>query len=508
MKVAYLKYADGIDISTKFLGPGGETEISLPLIKEMVERGWDVSLYSFLKKRSEVYYQEVVDGVNTNPDAQWVKNLKLEYKKVKLIDPDTDLVICSNGPTNTNFGDGRWNMPAIARTNWLITNYKGVVFYKQTDPDLFFVFFPEMYSRPFMNDYLPRGTCAELQKNKKWCITTPMRKFDGFHDHYTMVRPNYAKLKPDVKHLEYHYSAINNVNKLSVRENPILAPTYIGRERGRNLKFRAFYGALAKQGVPVDIWGKWSDDTKKSMPEINWKGFAPQGKVNETYNEYLAHIVIGDQTYEKFQMFSSRFFESIVAKTIPLVDEALTLATSDIINTPFLKDMLLVNASNVREKFERIKNLSFTERKDLSDKIVSSLTRFSPKTVADNLELLYKEERKIFESKGFKDKSEEAWEILNDMITTKLKDPKRATREFGKFQRAYIAENCDAKGNFLDRANPKKQAFDQTLAYCLKCGKELKKKAAYFSMVKCRECKGLPDEVEPEREENLSLFGT
>ncbi len=537
MKVGYLKYCGGMDCDLKFLGPGGETEVTLALWKEMIERGWDLTLYSFLNSRSEQFYKDVCDGEVTSPDVQWLKKLKLKYKGKQLIDSDTDLVIVSNGPTNTNFRDAHWGIPAISRTNWLLSQYRGVVFYKQTDPELFFVFFPEMYSKKYWNENGGQwGSCAELQRGKKWLITTPMRRLKGtfatgktpkpftFNDSYAMVRPNYKALQPDVAHLEYHWSVVHGLAQFQLNPDPIPGVAYIGRERGRNAKFRAFYNTLAEQGVPVHVYGKgatvgqvlpggWKNRTKDSMPKIKWSGQAPIGKVQETYNKYLAHVVIGDKTYEKFQMFSSRFLETIVARIIPLVDEALDLATGDIINTPDLKKLLLVNPANVKAKFDVIKSLSFNDRKALNDQLVNNLSKFGPHTVADNIEKLYKQQRQILDDPNYVDKSAHAWKIFHQMCQDKLSNKDPTKKWFGEFLLKYAADNYDQQGNFVgDRNKPVRQVIKNSgLANCVRCGAEMKRRGVYAARIVCKACKGQPeleDEVEQEDEENglLSLF--
>lgn len=106
---------------------------------------------------------------------------------------------------------------------------------------------------------------------------------------------------------------------------------YFGGDRpGRMKELKRWVAA----GVPIDIYGRWSDKSKAKLdrPNVEFKGPVPEGEVAERLNRYAMTIYIADGAYVKQDFIAQRLLENARA--------GVPVAYSDVLQ-PSVKKMLL-----------------------------------------------------------------------------------------------------------------------------------------------------------------------
>ena len=185
-KIAWIKYCGAIEIGYHLLGTQGNTDLRTSLLLEIIKQGVQLQIYSPLTRDTQKYIESV--------EGQELFG-SVEFKISDKVDSDVDLLIVENGPTNITFSmrfQGE-EIPSIAYANQIISNYKGVAFYVQTDLALPIVFNPDFFSFEYINSHLNKGNFKSMFKDKTWSVLTCAKNTEEFPEKYTPSRYTYGK---------------------------------------------------------------------------------------------------------------------------------------------------------------------------------------------------------------------------------------------------------------------------------------------------------------------------
>jgi hypothetical protein len=98
---------------------------------------------------------------------------------------------------------------------------------------------------------------------------------------------------------------------------PIPRLGYFGADRPGRIKELARW---AQSGVPIDVYGRWSDANKAAVGGDNVQFCSPvhEADVPSLLNQYMATLYIADPAYVTQDFVAQRFFENVTAG-VPVV---------------------------------------------------------------------------------------------------------------------------------------------------------------------------------------------
>lgn len=415
MKIGWIKYTGLLEIGDNLLYTSGTTSIRTNLFKAILAKGHGLTLFSPVGKKTEAF-------LKTEEGAKHFGKIKVKVKDK--IDKNIDFLVVENGTDNINFS---WNIdgehvPSPAYINRLISSFKGVCFYMQTDPDLPFIFFPEFYSNDFITKYLSNGNSQSLLGGKRFIVASSSKKQgEEFFQYNSKLRASYPMLKKsklvDFERLEMHYTCLKADKDYKPIKKPSKGLVYIGGQRKRKNELKEFYGVPGSNGVPVEIYGKWDQRAVGEIPDVEWKGVLGRGLVHSTYNDSFGSVIIGDPIFQKTGFVSGRFFELIASRSLPLLDLKLVESSiSDLLSEELIKELVVENGKQVAEKYARLNNTS--HRKDLIKECARATKKYdSGRVVDDLLQLFERYNTKPIKNKGrgFRRKANKVLEgLLNE----------------------------------------------------------------------------------------------
>jgi hypothetical protein len=482
-KIGYVKYNGKFEIGEELLGTTGSTDLRTGYLEAILQAGNSLRVYT-PPSRACLEFLKSSEGMR--------RFSSLELRKDRMtVDSDLDLLIVENGASNSSFGSkvNKREISCLAHSNSLISSYKGLLIYCQTDPDLPFVFYPEFFSKDFVVRYLSLGNFESFLKDKTFVVTTPAKNIQEFVESRNTYRYPYEELqKRGILHFsrwEVHYGCLTDYWKFQIDSNPVYQLSYVGAERSRKKKFSDLFESVASE-FSVHVWGKWTESTTNSMPSIHWMGVLEKGKSREIYNKSVASIIIGNESYEKMNFVGGRLFEVVSAKTVPLIDIAMLPTTvSEIFDQEFLLHHLLVNGSeSVRYRMNRlISDPSY--RRWVIEECQRQVSRFSPSSTYEELERLYHHYKSLPVDE---DSVSKARVLLKDLIL------KRETEFPGDFGKIHMNEfirkiyNSDQDEFQLDRKNSSTWVYDNS-SRCSLCGDKIHRSSSYSSQERCALCK-------------------
>lgn len=495
-KIGWMKFTGNIEIGEHLLFTTGNTDLRTKAFDAILQSGIELQLYTPISKDTKDFL-ESEEGKR--------RFGKIVLKETFTPDKDLDLLIVENGTDNTNFS---WRykgeeIPSVAYANSIISNYKGLVFYMQTDPDLPFVFFPEYLSLKFANQYLGYGNCRSILEDKKWVILTCCRNIDDFRKTYSGIRFSYDVYDKsgflDFDNLEIHYGCLDagREQNLKIKKRPEFGISYVGGQRKRNKKIDEFFLKPAKAGIPVNIFGKWKETFTKNFPEISWEGVLGRGLVHETYNNSFGTVVIGDPRYEDLGFVSGRFFEAISSKTLPLIDSKLLgSAVSEMLSDELLKELLVKDGDDIIKKYKRLNNTD--ERVDLIKQVQKETKKFDSFQIVEDLGDLVDKYGDSPVNRGKEFRKE-----LGGILKTKMKERKE-TNLFNRLNYDMILRQIhyNVKGEHINNLvlakvfnapefNTGKCVDYDGSSRCSRCGQkqDLTGKSVYVSNSVCEDCR-------------------
>lgn len=504
-KIAWIKYTGSVEIGHHLLFTTGNTDLRTEFFKAFKKNGVEVQVYGGLSKDTKEYLE-------TEKGKREHSNISVTKKTT--IDKDVDFVVLENGTDNARFEigiDGE-RVPQIAYANRLISGYKGVVFYLQTDPALPFTFFPEYLSNEYNSKWLGWGNFASLVKDKKFVVLMNAKRIQNLVDlHQQCARTRYVDVQNNgaafFEYFDVHYCGIYSHDNLDIK-NPgeyEAKISYVGGERNRIKKMKRLYFDVAEM-FGVEIWGKWEDVTKEKFPEVSWGGVLGRGLTKEVYNSSFATVVLGDQNYEKVGMVSGRFFEAISSNTLSLIDSDLRdTLVSDILDKHLLDQLVVSTTEDVQQKIAQLYDSE--ERTDLIKEASRQMFLKSPQDSYDWL-------IKIFDKyKDFEEDDEStigAIGCFGNLLQEREEKGVYSKMAYDLFLEKIYKQNNKTKeffdgdlsiDNFLlkDTKNFVNLQYDKSTR-CMSCGNLLPKKDHKFvSKTKCAECLDKNDQGQKER---------
>jgi hypothetical protein len=474
-KLAYLRYNLGIalDMNDPKETTGGHEE-RLAFLREVVRRGWEVTIYSEIKKDYRSYLE--------NPPAGLEFLKKIKYKPEELIEKNTDLVYVEHGPTNMMFRNSYIDESHIFRTYELLANYEGVVFYHQSDPDLFFGINGYAFSASFYKN-LKFGTPEQILKGCQYAILSKA-KFVGengklFKEANSMYRAMYDKINYD--YLWWPSAFLGHrPGSFPIKDKPTRELCYIGSQKGRYNKFEQYYNTDGK--LTVDLYGNWDIDFLKSrLPFIKYNGSIPQMMCEEIYNDSLCHVVIASEGFERLGVINTRYSEATTSNTAVLIDA--NLAKS--IGTP--EKFTIKNRQDALEKYDLLKRQTPQQRREFIEEHRDFVMSINPVTLIDDLEIFYNQQREKMVQPGWKDLIENFKLGQYEFEQQALYDKDRMIRNKHVYLRMF------KELNYVDGVTLKQPPTypDGGLPRCcVSCGKLIISDKAYASRVRCKNCGG------------------
>jgi hypothetical protein len=385
-----------MELGYHLLGTQGNTDLRTSIFKSILNKGIKLTNYSPPTTETKKYLEQMendgMDGINY-PDQVL---LQITNKIAAAVDTDTDLLVVECGPTNVtymmSYAKGQ-QMSSVAYANQIISNYKGIVFYVHTDPALPLTFFPEYYTIAFTNEYLKYGGFYNLQHQKTWAVLTPALNTELVADYYIGARDNYKELENagliTIEHLEPHYGCLYDWGTFQTVWKPKYDLSYVGAERNRLAKFEKFMAKPGKQ-IKANLWGRWTDPTIAKYPSVTYHGQLGKGLSREVYNDSVATIIIADIMCEKLGWITGRFFETITAQSVPLVDIDLARTTNlkNILSPELLGAITIRNHADVILKVKKLKN-DPAYRAQLIQDITQECMKFSADDTVARLKQLW-----------------------------------------------------------------------------------------------------------------------
>lgn len=376
-----------MELGYHLLGTQGNTDLRTSIFKEILKQGVKLTNYSPPTMETKKYL-ETPEGKNTFKG--------LEHRIAAEVTEGTDLLIVECGPTNVTFNmmyAPKQPMSSVAYANQIISNYKGVVFYVHTDPALPITFFPEYYTIAFTNESLKYGGFYNLQHQKTWAALTPALNSSEVSKYFNGPRDSYQRLESagllSIEHLEPHYGCLYDWGTFTTKYHPQYDLSYVGAERNRLAKFEKFMAKPGKK-VSANLWGRWTEDTIKRYPNVKYHGQLGKGLSRDMYNDSCATIIIADIMCEELGWITGRFFETVTAQSVPLVDIDLASSTNlkNILPKELLAEITIRHHADVIVKVRKLRN-DPDYRIDLIARLTKECQKFSAKDTFHRLKQLW-----------------------------------------------------------------------------------------------------------------------
>lgn len=351
MKIAYARFNLPIELdinqaSAKLLG----IVHRIGMLHAMIKQGHEITIFTKIKPKHEF---KLTEG--------WMSKIKYDligYPK------DFDVLFIENAPCNTMFRYKLDNedIPFIWRVFDIINNFKGKVFYYQHET--------RALSFPFavQHQALGKGTNqwnlrvmgkkVDFWKDKKWCILTHYERHREFIRSINENRFCYFKYMNEPfnltsRFMPHGYSLeVDKILKPKLQPENIVA--YVGHERSKSRRSN-FIKFLVSNKFRTTLYGDWKDI--KQFENLDYKGKVCPAEVYDIYNNSLCSIQIGDDDYIKYGKITSRLYQIILSGCICLADKRIVG-----IEKYLGKNSLVANRTEMEEKVEQIKNMSYEER--------------------------------------------------------------------------------------------------------------------------------------------------
>jgi len=470
-KLAYIRFNLGIslDMNDPKETTGGHEE-RLAFLREAVRRGWEICIYSEIKTKYRSFL--------TNPPAGLEFLKKIKYKPESFIDKDTDLVYIEHGPTNMMFRNSYNKECHIFRTYQLLANYEGVVFYHQSDPNLFFAINGYAFSASFYRN-LNLGNPERILKNSQISIISKATNVDVFFDENNTYRGLYKGIGYDYLYWPSAFLG-HRPGSFPIKENPTYELCYIGSQKARYNKFESYYNTEGK--FKVDLFGNWEESVLKNrFPYIKYNGSIPQSMCEEVYNDSLCHVVIANDNFERLGVINTRYPEAVTSNTAVLIDEKLGRP----IGVP--EKFMIKDKADALNKYQILKNQTFEERKASIEEHKAFVMGINPVTLFDDLEIYFDKQKEKMLQVDWQDS------VAKFKLCQFEYEEKALHNKDMMIRNKHIYLRMFKKLNYLDGVELKDPLVfpDGGLPRCcISCGKLIQTKKAYASRVRCKDCGG------------------
>ena len=411
MKIAYCRFNLPIELDYA-TATGTCAEVRVGLLKELIRRGHQVTIYSEVKQEDERLFsgsksslaEFLVDDHQYPLD--WAQ--KINYSPLGF-PIDQDVLIVENGPTNFMYQNRYFNIPHIRRCLEVINAHKGLVLYYIVDPDLALLVGKIAFCEHPWGHPLNGFTNPDERKKPLWEVRSGWGTHDGLFANKrivclvncTDIKTYIGKIEPvdriglgRLRDISFEFMPVaydtDLVGGLTFQCDPQMFHVYCGHERGRRKKLETFY---AGSGLGADVFGGWSDGLFKKRlmkKDIRFHGNIKYGvcEVPKIYNNSCVSTLIGDPLHEESGWLTSRMFEVIYSKCIELVDVAMKGVAS------ILGDEFVVrSADECRDKLLKIRDMSAEERHSMNERQLKSLSNLTWENAVDHLQKIIEKYR-------------------------------------------------------------------------------------------------------------------
>lgn len=328
---------------------------------------------------------------------------------------DLDLIYVISGSDNLRQSGKAYGVTSNA-INWVFRTLKKYLktpmVYIQTDFAAPF-FLPEAYERLIQVMY----PSSELFKYRDLNIlasgSNPEEEFRKFKWWYNTDFIKITPIQPDL-----HY-IINIYNyNYNYEENSIKNVAFAGKDRlygSRSMEIREY----VMSGVPFTLKGKWKDEYLKDLSSLNENfSFEKRSRdfkgVLDLYNKSGCTIYISSDVYRITNTVTSRMYDSLISKSLMLIDERDYEVLCKQLNIPFddkYFSLLKVNKDNIKEKFDFFCKEENKHIIDYNRNIILNSYRRNRDIVYNSLILYFKN---LIKSKNTIEREDD--EILNKIL--------------------------------------------------------------------------------------------
>lgn len=390
LKFGLLKFCIPIDLDALGSVSNGGTDDRYGLIKELINRGHDVTVFSALTRgtknnpREERWMLEEKDIENIPEHVRFIKKMKYHPVELPVGENSVDILIVESGVGNTTFTNNHYpdkdspESGLIRRFSHVINAHKGPVMYMHNDPSLPF-YFRQMAGRKYpwghkKNGYtnpIPAnrgekwvrdsawGTFDEMFKDKKSIIITRClpSQFEFMIDTYDMDRCGYKEFKDQLKFEyippAYPYELCEGYKYQKNIEYPLF---YSGGDRRRRRSFRRYYEDM---GVPTFVSGKWKEQAMEAFDGINFLGWLDTRRdLLQQLNKSGCVIQIQPKDASKMGWWTARPMEVPACKSMIFIDGMITNAEDHV----FDKWFVVKSKEDAIKKVHSFLNISLKDR--------------------------------------------------------------------------------------------------------------------------------------------------
>ena len=404
MNIGWLRLSMSIELDFN-IAKSGFSQERCPIIRNLIRRGHDITLYTPISKKEENNRENILAG---NISKEWDNShiVDINYKPADLPDENCDVLIVESGALNFGFFDKYTKIPQIRRMAEIINAHKGLVILLQNDPDLPFPFYKlagsEMdWNHPENAYRLGKGTtkyCTNLEdygwstydelfKDKKWIVLTKSANEELVYNAFNSSRSKFKSFEKELtlKFLPTPQTSefINNIEIKEIPQYDIFCPGYPrNREKSFENLFLQFvkYYNLASCG----LWDRSKNcDYKDDCVELGMENLGFIDSYQEMYkiiNDSNAVIHLGVSKTRKLGWITGRYIEGIFCKTLAFYDDSMIGYDS------YIDYRFSINKDNAYEKFKWLSKLNYEQRQKLWAYQYDTVKKYTIANFVENLE--------------------------------------------------------------------------------------------------------------------------
>jgi len=349
----------------------GNSDDRIGMIKALVKRGYDITIYSAVHRRDEGLFNGDFEG---RKYLSFLKNVK--YKPNKY--PKSDILIVEPGPDNMTYSYPYDKSKPFMR--WIfecIDKHIGPVIWLHGDPILP-IPFRQMAFAKYPWGHKNNGYTNLSMRGEKWVVNSGWSTYDEMFSkkkHYVLLRPKKIDLAVDMyngsragykdlaEHFEFRHMPVGYeysfFKDYLVMINPNNFLIYTGGDRSRRKSFREYYNGT---GYSTKVTGKWGDDVKESFSGIEFIGWLRNRREIQNFiNNSKVCVQIASTKGSLTGCVTARLFEVAAGRCISLIDGSIYRAKD------FVPDKWFVVNGKDRalKKYRKISRMSYKDRKKL-----------------------------------------------------------------------------------------------------------------------------------------------
>ncbi len=292
MKIAWARLSLYVELDP-YTSMGGYTEIRFMMLRELIRRGHEVTIFTPIPMKSEVLMHKIKSGTFKQPsdglDYEWIKKLKYEPKGFP--DKSYQVLYVENGTASWMYHDRYWDGAQIRRCVEVIDAFRGLVIFDHVDPDLPFPLYKmsgmpkydfDHSKNPYrkgrnglkgitdLEDY-SWGTNKELFENKKlllWVHTSDIQRAIDMHAGGGRCRYKQLVDEKLLKVASFPSCCYNYGLNTEFNHNPEFDVMYTGYPRGREKMFEENFSDMP-DNLKMAVTGPWERRGRKDKTTLN-----------------------------------------------------------------------------------------------------------------------------------------------------------------------------------------------------------------------------------------------